>query len=134
MGVGDLCGTWALPDLGIKPVFPALAGQFFTTGPPGRFCVPVEWSCASPHRLPSSPCQFFFMNFGNMLLGVSMYILILLDELTVSPLLVQFFSLFCLILVELLFFCFLLFLMVAVYCLMVDFFILLLIFPICLHI
>ena len=26
-----------LPDLGIKPVSPALAGRFFTTAPPGTY-------------------------------------------------------------------------------------------------
>ena len=33
------CGTWAtwnLPRLGIEAVSPALAGRFFTTGPPGK--------------------------------------------------------------------------------------------------
>ena len=38
------CGTWAqllqgiwdLPELGIEPVSPALAGEFFTTEPPGK--------------------------------------------------------------------------------------------------
>ena len=27
---------WDLPGLGIKPVSPALAGRFLTTGPPGK--------------------------------------------------------------------------------------------------
>ena len=27
---------WDLPDPGIKPVFPALAGRFFTTEPPRK--------------------------------------------------------------------------------------------------
>ena len=31
-----LCGMWDLPDPGIKPVSPALAGRFFTTEPPGK--------------------------------------------------------------------------------------------------
>ena len=29
-------GMWALPRPGIKPVSPALAGEFLTTGPPGK--------------------------------------------------------------------------------------------------
>ena len=29
-------GLWDLPRLGIKPVSPALAGRFLTTGPPGK--------------------------------------------------------------------------------------------------
>ena len=31
-----LQGTWSLPGPGIQPVFPALAGGFLTTEPPGR--------------------------------------------------------------------------------------------------
>ena len=31
-----LCGTWDLPRRGIEPMYPAMAGQFFTTGPPGK--------------------------------------------------------------------------------------------------
>ena len=30
------CGMWDLPGPGIKPVSPALAGRFLTTGPPGK--------------------------------------------------------------------------------------------------
>ena len=30
-------GTWNLPGQGIEPVFPALAGRFLTTEPPGKF-------------------------------------------------------------------------------------------------
>ena len=29
---------WDLPGPGIEPVFPALAGVFLTTGPPGKPC------------------------------------------------------------------------------------------------
>ena len=29
-------GIWDLPRPGIEPVFPALAGGFLTTGPPGK--------------------------------------------------------------------------------------------------
>ena len=29
-------GKWDLPELGIKPVAPALAGRFLATGPPGK--------------------------------------------------------------------------------------------------
>ena len=31
-----LRGTWDLPRPGLKPVFPALAGRFSTTAPPGK--------------------------------------------------------------------------------------------------
>ena len=30
------CSMWDLPRPGIKPMPPALAGGFFTTGPPGK--------------------------------------------------------------------------------------------------
>ena len=30
-------GMWDLPGPGIKPMTPALAGRFLTTGPPGKF-------------------------------------------------------------------------------------------------
>ena len=29
---------WNLPKSGIEPVSPTLAGEFFTTEPPGKFC------------------------------------------------------------------------------------------------
>ena len=35
-GVLLFCGMWDLPRSGIKPLFPALAGRFFTTEPPGK--------------------------------------------------------------------------------------------------
>ena len=31
-----LCGMWDLPRPGLEPVFPALAGGFLTTEPPGK--------------------------------------------------------------------------------------------------
>ena len=31
-----LCGMWDLPRPGLEPVFPALAGGFLTTAPPGK--------------------------------------------------------------------------------------------------
>ena len=34
-----LAALWHLPRPGVKPVSPALAGRFPTTGPPGKFCV-----------------------------------------------------------------------------------------------
>ena len=39
-GVWDLLplGIWNLPRPGLKLVSPALAGGFFTTGPPGTIC------------------------------------------------------------------------------------------------
>ena len=37
-GISDqlLCGMWNLPASGIKPIFPVLAGRFFTTKQPGK--------------------------------------------------------------------------------------------------
>ena len=35
----ELPGRWNLPRPGIKPEPPALAGQFLTTGPPGKSCI-----------------------------------------------------------------------------------------------
>ena len=35
-----LCGIWGLLGSGIEPVFPALAGGFFTTEPPGNTLLP----------------------------------------------------------------------------------------------
>ena len=32
----SLCGLWDLPGPDIEPVSPALAGRFFSTGPPGK--------------------------------------------------------------------------------------------------
>ena len=32
-----LVRMWDLPGPGIKPMSPALAGRFLTTGPPGKF-------------------------------------------------------------------------------------------------
>ena len=31
-----LRGIWDLPDTGVEPMSPALAGEFFTTEPPGK--------------------------------------------------------------------------------------------------
>ena len=35
-GLRLLRGMWGLPGPGLEPVFPALAGRFLTTGPPGK--------------------------------------------------------------------------------------------------
>ena len=35
-GAWLLCGMWDLPRPGLKPVSPALAGEFLTTVPPGK--------------------------------------------------------------------------------------------------
>ena len=40
----QLCGMRDLPLLAIKPVFPALAGRFLSTAPPGKFQDPA-FSC-----------------------------------------------------------------------------------------
>ena len=34
-----LRGMWDLPRPGLEPVFPALAGRFSTTAPPGKPCI-----------------------------------------------------------------------------------------------
>ena len=35
-----LCGMWDLPGPGLEPMYPALAGRFLTTAPPGKpYCV-----------------------------------------------------------------------------------------------
>ena len=36
VGASLPCSMWDLPGPGIKPVSPALAGRFLTTGPPGK--------------------------------------------------------------------------------------------------
>ena len=33
------CGMWDLPGPGIEPISSALAGEFLTTGPPGKACL-----------------------------------------------------------------------------------------------
>ena len=38
---------WALPESGIKPVCPALAGGFLTTGPPGKPLEPTLYPSAN---------------------------------------------------------------------------------------
>ena len=43
-GAVDLQGTWDPPRPGIEPMFPALAGGFFITVPPGKFC------CGTPFK------------------------------------------------------------------------------------
>ena len=47
-----LCGMWDLPGLGMKPVSPALAGRFLTTGLPVHFLFLKKWA---PHPLPRMP-------------------------------------------------------------------------------
>ena len=43
-----LHSKWDLPQPGIKPVSPALAGRFLTTGPPGKFwCSLFKWGILS---------------------------------------------------------------------------------------
>ena len=58
-----LCGMWYLPEPGLEPVSPALAGRFLTTAPPGKslglFCL-LSYSlqgkknghCNRAHTLP----------------------------------------------------------------------------------
>ena len=85
---------WNLPRTGIKPVFPALTGDFLTTGPPGEprtltseaprvlscriahFSAPRVVSCRIAHFLGVSGCCFlvsfnlFFNNFPLLLTEV----------------------------------------------------------------
>ena len=56
------CGAWAwlflamwdLPGPGIEPMFPALAGGFLTTGPPGKYLpfkfASLDYDKPQPHR------------------------------------------------------------------------------------
>ena len=39
-----LCGMWDLPEPGLEPMCPALAGGFLTTAPPGK-CCPLVLYC-----------------------------------------------------------------------------------------
>ena len=54
-----LCGMWNLPRPGLEPVFPALAGRFSTTAPPGKappfFDNTNQLTCDSPLQIPW-PC------------------------------------------------------------------------------
>ena len=50
-----LCGMWDLPRPGLEPVFPALAGRFSTTAPPGR-PLGLYFYTMAPHL----SCQLFF--------------------------------------------------------------------------
>ena len=53
-------GMWDLPGLGIKPVSPALAGGFFTTGPPGKSQRPLFLLCLSISLLLVNISHFHF--------------------------------------------------------------------------
>ena len=55
-----LCSTWNDPRLGIKPVSPALAGEFFTTDPPaGAAAAKSLQSCLTLcNSMDSSPPGF----------------------------------------------------------------------------
>ena len=51
-GVGYFLLPGVLPDSGIEPKFPALAGGFFTTEPPGKL---LQWSVSSSSVTQSCP-------------------------------------------------------------------------------
>ena len=65
-----LCAMWDLPGSGIKPLSPALAGRFFTTGPPGK---------------PSNRIFSFNLNFFFQWSQVLQITLLALDSLKVLP-------------------------------------------------
>ena len=57
-----LRGTWDLPRPGLEPVYPALAGRFSTTAPPGK----PSLSFLNPRPLDHSSSSFtmdFFFSF-----------------------------------------------------------------------
>ena len=62
-----LHGIWNLPGLGIKPVFPALAGEFLTTGPPGkpRYFLITEEAPSPSLMSPSSFLSYISKQLGN---------------------------------------------------------------------
>ena len=47
-----LRGMWDLPGPGLEPVFPALAGGFLTTAPPGKSC----WTSQQQHQSQKKIC------------------------------------------------------------------------------
>ena len=49
-----LWGMWNLPGLGNKPVSPALAGEFLTTGPPGKSPKDGSWWVLPAYQIASS--------------------------------------------------------------------------------
>ena len=65
-----LCAMWDLPGSGIKPLSPALAGRFFTTGLPGK---------------PSNRIFSFNLNFFFQWSQVLQITLLDLDSLKVLP-------------------------------------------------
>ena len=55
-------GLWHLPRPGIKPMFPALAGRFFSTGPPGMsshldFTINISRFASSPSSPSITPLK-----------------------------------------------------------------------------
>ena len=52
-----LCNMWDPPRPGLEPVFPALAGRFSTTAPPGKpelyRIAPRIWTNKNPHTIES---------------------------------------------------------------------------------
>ena len=62
-----LQGTWSLPGPGIQPVFPALAGGFLTTEPPGRSepnlaCLCFLTLCSPEQNCAGYPSHFWSMS------------------------------------------------------------------------
>ena len=58
-------GTWKLPGPGTEPMFPALAGRFLTTGPPGKSTLQfytrdlrIPKSLVSMRVLEPIPCRY----------------------------------------------------------------------------
>ena len=62
----SLQGIWNLPGLGIKPVLPALAGEFLTTGPPGKPRYFLITGSSTPSLLsPSSFLSYISKQLGS---------------------------------------------------------------------
>ena len=60
-GLKLLHGMWDLPGPGIEPVFPALAGGFLTTAPPGNSLIYFQSLCFCFQFFPG--VFFYFFDF-----------------------------------------------------------------------
>ena len=105
------CAMWNLPRLGTQPVSPALAGGFFTTGPPEMAfnLLVIDYSWVKNHLLNSSILIytiFFFLLFlwssirdmshGKIyLLDNAMFWFNIQTQCDFSPLLLLIYSCFC---------------------------------------
>ena len=67
-----LCGMWDLPRPGLEPVYPALAGRFSTTAPPGKAYIYIlnflqMWKILS-HIEQLLPVITSIINFGKLII------------------------------------------------------------------